>query len=333
MDQNLSEFTRNGIYVYKNRPRIESSKFVPYLEDPTWVSLTCNRKNCCGTDSNFRSIDTNSLGMGSTFGEIGSPSDVSSLGPEKDRGFLNKDTSKRGKMAVLFLVLIILITFIAAAVGVTLSYVHHRDIVRLHVNFSVDNYNDTLIYQKQQEAEVAEFCRKVKDAFRSTGLISHFIECKCVDTRQTLSKVTFSFLLDFTNNKDTEDMDQIKRIIISVVNERKRHLELRALYSRPSQPTADKEGPVILKTKKEGTTKSPVFVKTTPAEMKSTTQRNRQISSKTNSTTTNTNTASRSNVKSIQEMTVKTTTIATKTVSTTPGMNAWDRLLSQLNIT
>ncbi|XP_061190644.1 uncharacterized protein LOC133198602 isoform X2 [Saccostrea echinata] len=290
MDQNLSEFTRNGIYVYKNRPRIESSKFVPYLEDPTWVSLTCNRKNCCGTDSNFRSIDTNSLGMGSTFGEIGSPSDVSSLGPEKDRGFLNKDTSKRGKMAVLFLVLIILITFIAAAVGVTLSYVHHRDIVRLHVNFSVDNYNDTLIYQKQQEAEVAEFCRKQYSVYS-------------------------------------------KRIIISVVNERKRHLELRALYSRPSQPTADKEGPVILKTKKEGTTKSPVFVKTTPAEMKSTTQRNRQISSKTNSTTTNTNTASRSNVKSIQEMTVKTTTIATKTVSTTPGMNAWDRLLSQLNIT
>ncbi|XP_061190820.1 uncharacterized protein LOC133198926 isoform X2 [Saccostrea echinata] len=282
-------------------------------------------------DSNFRSIDTTSLGMGSTFGEIGSPSDVSSLGSEKDRGFLNRNKSKRGKMAVLFLVLFILITFIAAAVGVTLSYVHHRDIVRLHVNFSVDKYNETLMYKRQLEAEASEFCRKVKDAFRSTGLESHFVECKCVDTRRTQSKVTFSFQLDFAD-KEKDNIDQIKGVIVSVVNEKKRDLEFRALYSHPPQPPgdADKEGPVELKTKDEETAAS---TKTTPAEIKSTTQRNRKIFPKTNSTTSNTNTASSSNFKSIQKVTVKTTTIATKTVSTTPGMNAWDRLLSQLNIT
>ncbi|XP_062606874.1 uncharacterized protein LOC134268633 [Saccostrea cucullata] len=322
--------------IDKKQQQFNSAKTAPDSEVPTWVSLMCSRRNCCGTESNFRSIDSNSLGIDSTFGEPGSPSDVSSLGSNNGRGFRENYKSKRGRMAVLFIILLILIAFIATAVGVTISYVYNRDIVRLHVDFSVDNYNKTLLHKRQQEAEAAEFCRKVKDAFRSEGLEHHFMDCKCVDTRPTISEVKLSFVLEFTDNKQKDNIDEIKRIVVSVVKERKRDKEFRSLYPQESYPAVDNRGPVELgekKSKNEETTQSSIFLKTTPAVIKSTTQRNRQIFSKRSSTTPGFKTTVRSNVKSTEKVKVQTTTVRTSTSSTTPGMNAWDRILSKLNLT
>lgn len=341
MEENDRKFVRKGNDVKKTFSNMDkkqqhsnSAKTAPDSEVPTWVFLVCSRRNCCGTESNFRSIDSISLGIDSTFGEPGSPSDVSSLGSNNGRGFREKDKSKRGRIAVLFIVLLILIAFIAAAVGVTISYVYNQDIVRLHVDFSVDKYNKTLIHKKQQEREAAEFCRKVKDAFSSEGLEHHFLDCKCVDTRPTISEVKFSFVLEFTDNKQADSIDKIKRVVVRVVNERKRDKELRPLYPQGSYPAVDNRGPAELgrkTSKNEETTHSSMFPKTNPAVIKSTTQRNRQIFTKSSSTTPGFKTTVGSNVKSTVK--VQTTTVGTTTSSTTAGMNAWDRILSKLNIT